>query len=187
MPFAGLVNSVPRETPRFLINREAVGPFGDLDHDERRGRDAAWLGDADEAVWKLAEAVGWVEELEEMLREGKRKLKEEWAKKNKLGASEEEAAAAEDEDEEEETPVHKAQHAMADKAKDEEHRKEEKEHKLEESQAKDDNKVAPDAAIEKLEAEQSKSSAPTVEDADDVDALTEAVQRIGLDKSKAKV
>lgn len=82
---------VPRKTPRVLINREAVGPF-----ERRRGsdRDSVYLGDADEGIAILAKELGWTEDLEEMMRQGRRELEEKWAEQEKLWGSGEQMGAA---------------------------------------------------------------------------------------------
>ena len=83
-------NRVPANCPRLLINREKVGynnaaliaalleRFGGdddmditslllnsrgLNFDDKRNRDVALLGDCDEGVLKLAEALGWTDDL----------------------------------------------------------------------------------------------------------------------------
>ncbi|KAM7201929.1 DHS-like NAD/FAD-binding domain containing protein [Naviculisporaceae sp. PSN 640] len=57
-PFNMLPENVPTAIPRLLINRDQVGSFGS------RSDDVIWLGDCDESVRKLAEELGWLEELE---------------------------------------------------------------------------------------------------------------------------
>lgn len=59
-PFASLPSKAREKTPRVLINKEKVGDFGS------RNDDVLILGDIDEGVRKLADALGWREELEEM-------------------------------------------------------------------------------------------------------------------------
>lgn len=61
-PFASLPQFVPDGVPRVLINLERVGAIGS------RPDDVLLLGDCDEGVRKLAEACGWLEELEEAWR-----------------------------------------------------------------------------------------------------------------------
>ena len=61
-PFAMLPQMVSEGTPRVLINQERVGDLGS--HPD----DILLLGDCDEGVRKLAEAVGWDEELEALWR-----------------------------------------------------------------------------------------------------------------------
>ncbi|BEJ15274.1 hypothetical protein CspHIS471_0410410 [Cutaneotrichosporon sp. HIS471] len=85
-PFAGLVEHVSSSTPRVLINREAVGPFSRVKHGKRRGRDGVYLGDADDAVRELVRAIGWEEELDELIAEGQKRLETEW---KAMGATEE--------------------------------------------------------------------------------------------------
>lgn len=57
-PFASLPGFVSEGTPRLLINQERVGGLGS------RSDDVLVLGDCDEGVRKLADALGWREELE---------------------------------------------------------------------------------------------------------------------------
>jgi NAD-dependent histone deacetylase SIR2 len=71
-PFASLPSFVREETPRVLINFERVGGLGS------RGDDVLLLQDCDEGVRKLADALGWREELEQ-----------EWARTNPQRGKEE--------------------------------------------------------------------------------------------------
>jgi NAD-dependent histone deacetylase SIR2 len=57
-PFASLPGFAREETPRLLINKERVGNLG------TRADDVMLLEDCDAGVRKLAEACGWLEELE---------------------------------------------------------------------------------------------------------------------------
>jgi Sir2 family len=59
-PFASLPSFVGEETPRILINLERVGGLG------ARADDVLLLGDCDAGVRKLADALGWLDELEEL-------------------------------------------------------------------------------------------------------------------------
>ncbi|KAF2195634.1 NAD-dependent deacetylase sirtuin-2 [Zopfia rhizophila CBS 207.26] len=59
-PFASLPQFCSEGVPRVLINQEQVGGIGS------RTDDVLVLGDCDDGVRKLAEACGWLEELEEM-------------------------------------------------------------------------------------------------------------------------
>lgn len=61
-PFASLPSFVREEIPRILINLERVGGLGS------RADDVLLLGDCDAGVRKLADALGWREELEELWR-----------------------------------------------------------------------------------------------------------------------
>ncbi|KAF2124126.1 NAD-dependent deacetylase sirtuin-2 [Dothidotthia symphoricarpi CBS 119687] len=67
-PFASLPSCCEGPTPRLLINQERVGDLG------HRADDVLLLEDCDSGVRKLAEACGWLEELEalwaETAREG---------------------------------------------------------------------------------------------------------------------
>lgn len=72
-PFASLPSMCRKGTPRLLINKERVGGLGS------RPDDVLVLGDCDDGVRKLAEALGWLEELEALYREfnpnpGERKI-----------------------------------------------------------------------------------------------------------------
>ncbi|USW56103.1 Putative Sirtuin family, DHS-like NAD/FAD-binding domain superfamily [Septoria linicola] len=57
-PFASLPGFAREETPRLLINKERVGTLG------TRADDVLLLEDCDTGVRRLAEACGWLEELE---------------------------------------------------------------------------------------------------------------------------
>lgn len=57
-PFASLPGLVSEGTPRLLINQERVGGLGS------RPDDVLFLGDCDEGIRRLADALGWREELE---------------------------------------------------------------------------------------------------------------------------
>ncbi|KAK3897844.1 DHS-like NAD/FAD-binding domain-containing protein [Staphylotrichum tortipilum] len=61
-PFAGLPDMADEAAPRVLFNREEVGSFG------TRADDVMVLGDCDAGVRKLADALGWGQELEEAWR-----------------------------------------------------------------------------------------------------------------------
>jgi NAD-dependent histone deacetylase SIR2 len=66
-PFASLPSMASAAVPRLLINLEQVGGLGS------RPDDVLLLGDCDSGIRKLAEALGWLDELEELWAEtGKR-------------------------------------------------------------------------------------------------------------------
>lgn len=67
-PFSQLPGLTSEGVPRLLINMEAVGDLGS------RRDDVLELGDCDTGVRKLAEACGWLDELEEMWDENGRKF-----------------------------------------------------------------------------------------------------------------
>lgn len=67
-PFASLPGMVRETTPRVLINKERVGGFGS------QNDDVLLIGDCDDGVKRLAEACGWLDELEAL-----------WAKTAKEG------------------------------------------------------------------------------------------------------
>ena len=62
-PFASLPGSCAGGVPRLLINSERVGTLGS------RADDVLLLGDCDTGTRKLATALGWDEELEDLWRE----------------------------------------------------------------------------------------------------------------------
>lgn len=62
-PFAGLPDLTPEDCPRVLFNMERVGTLG------REPDDVVVLGDCDSSVRKLADELGWRDELEEDWRE----------------------------------------------------------------------------------------------------------------------
>lgn len=78
-PFAGLPSICLPAVPRLLINKEAVGDMG------TRADDVLVLDNCDTGVRKLAEACGWLEELEAL-----------WAETAPEGQAEEEQAAAQE-------------------------------------------------------------------------------------------
>ncbi|KAF4628698.1 hypothetical protein G7Y89_g9448 [Cudoniella acicularis] len=91
-PFASLPQFAREEVPRVLINKELVGDFGS------RPDDVAILGDCDEGVRKLADALGWRDELEAMWLEVGGKVKEKEAqrlKEERQNMSKDEALEAE--------------------------------------------------------------------------------------------
>jgi NAD-dependent histone deacetylase SIR2 len=69
-PFASLPMFASEGVPRVLINKEIVGDFGS------RPDDVMVLGDCDEGVRKLADALGWRDELESMWLEVGGRVKE---------------------------------------------------------------------------------------------------------------
>ena len=97
-PFASLIERVPDECPRVLINLESVGAIGEVDDDSDDGvvslryrdegfdfeglarggreyaRDVRWLGEADKGIAALARALGWEDELRELYEQGRAEL-----------------------------------------------------------------------------------------------------------------
>lgn len=59
-PFAGLPRLARDRVPRLLLNKERVGDFG------TRADDVLCLGECDDGIRKLADELGWRDELEEM-------------------------------------------------------------------------------------------------------------------------
>ncbi|XP_072259202.1 NAD-dependent protein deacetylase sirtuin-3-like isoform X2 [Pyxicephalus adspersus] len=62
-PFANIVDEVRPTTPRFLINRDLVGPFK-----TKTSRDVAELGDLGDILRKFVCALNWQEDMEEVMR-----------------------------------------------------------------------------------------------------------------------
>lgn len=62
-PFASLIDEVPEDCPRLLINRELVGEsrgkWDDGFKFEEGSRDWFERGYADEVIWELCREVGW--------------------------------------------------------------------------------------------------------------------------------
>lgn len=66
-PFASLVTMPKKGTPRLLINRERVGEFPrGFIFDSPYSLDAFIQGDCDDGCLKLADALGWGDELLEI-------------------------------------------------------------------------------------------------------------------------
>jgi NAD-dependent histone deacetylase SIR2 len=81
-PFAGLPESVREKAPRVLFNLEQVGGIGS------RADDVVVLGDCDAGIRRLADALGWGDELEE---EWRRVVGGEEAERQLKGAKQREA------------------------------------------------------------------------------------------------
>jgi NAD-dependent histone deacetylase SIR2 len=67
--------------PRVLVNREKVGDFG------KRAEDVCILGDCDDGVRKLADALDWTEEMESLWKEAiaaKEAAQEDWGEEESL-------------------------------------------------------------------------------------------------------
>ncbi|XP_064550572.1 NAD-dependent protein deacetylase Sirt2 [Drosophila montana] len=95
-PFASLIHRAGPRCIRLLINRDAVGrasfaPWMDpsgkalLYGKPKNTRDVAFLGDCDAGVWELVEALGWEEELQQLISDGQKDMEEE---DNKSGSDE---------------------------------------------------------------------------------------------------
>lgn len=88
MPFAQLVQKVPPECPRLLINKTKSGhnipailrifsPTTGLMYDRRGNiRDVAYIGDCDEAILKFATLINWNEQLMSMAQERNTQLEQ---------------------------------------------------------------------------------------------------------------
>lgn len=70
-PFASLSGAVRGSVPRLLMNRDLVGPFA---WGSSRHSDVAQLGDVVSGVRKLADALGWMSELEALIAEEGQKV-----------------------------------------------------------------------------------------------------------------
>lgn len=77
-PFAGLVGQAPSRTPRLLINREPSGTFDRLYRgfrfllkDQANWRDVWHEGACDEGCRALTKALGWEEDLQDLMSTGK--------------------------------------------------------------------------------------------------------------------
>ncbi|KAJ3108468.1 NAD-dependent protein deacetylase sirtuin-2 [Phlyctochytrium planicorne] len=84
-PFALLIKDkvLPFKTPRLLINREVVGEGGLFGFDfsgkwEDYLRDALFLGDCDDGCAKLAELLGFGEELDKLVQNEHDRIEKEW-------------------------------------------------------------------------------------------------------------
>ncbi|XP_062405300.1 NAD-dependent protein deacetylase sirtuin-3, mitochondrial isoform X2 [Sardina pilchardus] len=73
-PFASLAGAVRGSVPRLLVNRDLVGPFA---WGSPRPNDVTELGDVVSGVSKLADAVGWTEELKALIAAETKKENEE--------------------------------------------------------------------------------------------------------------
>ena len=84
-PFCSLIDYVPKNIPRLLINREEVGVKEDNELSfmiqqmegfkfEDECGDVSLLTDCDKGVRELADELGWLNELEELISTGKNKL-----------------------------------------------------------------------------------------------------------------
>lgn len=80
-PCSVLPRQVHDGVPRVLINREIAGDFG------KRPEDVCILNDSDEAVHKLADALGWADEMEQLWRDAvarKEEMQEDWGEEESL-------------------------------------------------------------------------------------------------------
>lgn len=91
-PFASLIERVNKNCIRLLINREKVGDktndilsswflHGSMgkglryDHTDNT-RDIAWIGNCDDGVFALTDALGWTDELKEMIKNAHKEIDE---------------------------------------------------------------------------------------------------------------
>ena len=82
----GLVHKVKENVPRFLINKEPVGPFRFYQMD-CCFRDVVLLDDCDKGVLKLCDLIGWRNELEDLYKKGREKLAKQQKEFLKMKAS----------------------------------------------------------------------------------------------------
>uniref|UniRef100_A0A914HJT4 Deacetylase sirtuin-type domain-containing protein n=1 Tax=Globodera rostochiensis TaxID=31243 RepID=A0A914HJT4_GLORO len=72
-PFASLVDEVPADTPRLLINLQPVGT-NSLRYEEAENiRDVFWQGECDEGAKRLAKLLGWDQELKMLIKKSEDK------------------------------------------------------------------------------------------------------------------
>jgi NAD-dependent SIR2 family protein deacetylase len=67
-PFCSLLNYVPSDCPRLLINRDKVGIFKYTIDDKNNKRDVFIESDCDAACLKLAKALKWDQDLDKLLK-----------------------------------------------------------------------------------------------------------------------
>ncbi|KAJ9109821.1 hypothetical protein QFC20_003237 [Naganishia adeliensis] len=81
-PFASLIDYVADDCPRVLINKERVGEahhrWDDGFRFEDKTRDFFWQGEADVGIAKLAEKLGWKDELDQLVSSHQSELKKKW-------------------------------------------------------------------------------------------------------------
>ncbi|KAF7157645.1 hypothetical protein CNMCM5623_002019 [Aspergillus felis] len=80
-PCSNLPRLAHEGVPRVLVNRETAGDFG------KRAEDVCILGDCDDGVRKLADALGWTEEMESLWKEAvaaKEAAQEDWGEEESL-------------------------------------------------------------------------------------------------------
>ncbi|ORY96488.1 DHS-like NAD/FAD-binding domain-containing protein [Syncephalastrum racemosum] len=83
-PFASLIDRVDDHVPRLLINKEVAGVYNsaksgfDFRWKYGKNRDICHLGDCDMGVERLADLLGWREELDQLAEKTNKKLKALW-------------------------------------------------------------------------------------------------------------
>ncbi|KAF2260766.1 NAD-dependent deacetylase sirtuin-2 [Lojkania enalia] len=138
-PFASLPEFCSQGTPRVLINQERVGTMGS------RSDDVLILGDCDGGVRKLAEACGWLEELNEL-----------WAKTAPKATGKEKEVANKTQDERLEDEIEKLTKEVEESLKLGKNQQKWLENHLDEKiarQKEDENEVATDSASAPAEPE----------------------------------
>ncbi|XP_049858280.1 NAD-dependent protein deacetylase sirtuin-2 [Schistocerca gregaria] len=105
-PFASLIDRVPSNCPRLLVNREKAGErsslmvmmgLGGLDFKSEYSRDVALLGDCDYGCQLLADKLGWGDELRELVAKEHKRIDEENSKNVSTGTNEQEIKGAQSE------------------------------------------------------------------------------------------
>jgi len=95
-PFAAMVDRVPRGCPRLLINREKAsgggfwsifgfGRGGLRFNNDETNRDIFWQGDCDEGCQRLADLIGYGDELKQLVADGHRELDEKLQRSGGVG------------------------------------------------------------------------------------------------------
>ena len=79
--------------------------------DESRPTDMFYQGDADVGVRRLAEELGWEEELDEMIKKGHEELETLWEERKKIAGDDEEEENRNSDGEDENAAVKRAQNA----------------------------------------------------------------------------
>lgn len=69
-PFAALVENVPADTPRLLINLTESGQHSLCYNEPDNVRDVFWQGECDAGVFRLARLLGWEQELNALIKAG---------------------------------------------------------------------------------------------------------------------
>jgi NAD+-dependent protein deacetylase sirtuin 2 len=73
-PFASLITRVQSKIPRLLINKEKVGQKSNGFKFNKKSRDVALLNECDNGVRELAKELGWLNDLERLIKKSNEKL-----------------------------------------------------------------------------------------------------------------
>ncbi|KAI8070718.1 DHS-like NAD/FAD-binding domain-containing protein [Gongronella butleri] len=169
-PFASLIDNVPDHVPRLLINKDKAGehqtPHHGFDFKWKYGkkRDALFLGDCDQGCEKLAELLGWKDELNRLHSKGNEKLKAQWDAEKLAEELNEKAKIKDEEDEKANTK--------------EEAAVEEPEPKKKEDAEEEDKKAdAKDTKDTEKDTEKRTPDKDQVAKKDEIDALAEELEK----------